>query len=203
MLIRVFILSGAIILGFTAQNAAAQERWSGAYGGLSLSLNATDSSVKRSAAHRYESDVISLGFHGGYNFAKQNGFVWGADILLTGLDASGRRTDAALGSSKSKGSFLLSPRVRVGYATEKVFFYGLLGLGLSDVGIKASGSGGTDLVLGGAIGVGMEFATSDKWSIRVEAVSYDLGISGRTINGVRTSQNNNIQQLSIGLSRKF
>ncbi len=203
MLFRTTLLSGAIILGFAVQNASAQERWSGAYGGLSLSLNATDSKVKGSATHRYNSDVISLGFHGGYNFARQNGFVWGPDILLTGLDASGRRTDAALGSTTAKGSFLLSPRVRVGYATEKMFFYGLLGFGLSDVGIKASGSGGTDLVVGGAIGVGMEFATSDKWSIRVEAVNYDLGTTGRTVNGVRTSQNNNIQQLSIGLSRKF
>ena len=203
MLFRTLLLSGAIILGFAVQNASAQERWSGAYGGLSLSLNATDSNVKGSAVHRYESDVLSLGVHGGYNFARQSGFVWGPDILLTGLNASGRRTDAALGNSKFKGSFLLSPRVRLGYATKKMFFYGLLGFGLSDVGIKASGSGGTDLVLGGAIGVGMEFATSDKWSIRVEAVSYDLGISGRTINGIRTSQNNDIQLVSIGLSRKF
>ena len=53
MPIRAVILSGAILLGFIVQNASAQERWSGAYGGLSLSLNATVSKVKRPPTHRY------------------------------------------------------------------------------------------------------------------------------------------------------
>ncbi|MEP1518658.1 outer membrane beta-barrel protein [Ascidiaceihabitans sp.] len=128
MLYRALILTSAIILGLGA-GAQAQDRWAGFYAGLSLDAVDTSSDVASNATHRYSDNGASLGLYAGYNYARANGFVWGPEIALTGINASGSRSDAALGTSSFRGSFLLNPRMRLGYATDRAFFYGMVGLG--------------------------------------------------------------------------
>lgn len=203
MLYREIILSAVILAGLSVPDAKAQERWAGAYAGIALSAQDASSAVQGNGVHRYSEDSASLGFYGGYTFVRDSGFAWGPDVLLTGLGSSGQRTDAPLGTTKVEGSFLLSPRMRAGYATERAYFYGVLGLGISDLGVQSVGNDDTDITIGGAIGVGMEVATGARWSARVEAMSYDFSADDRTVNGLKRNLRGDVQQITFGMSRKF
>lgn len=203
MIYRAICLTAAICFGLGVKYSHAQERWQGAYVGGALTFNGAETSVQGSSVHRYKDDSVTLGVFGGYNFARPTGFVWGPDVTLSGLGTSGSRSDAVVGATVVEGSFLLSPRVRIGYATDNVLFYGLLGFGISDLGVKQAGSGGTDLVIGSAIGAGLEVATSDRWSARIEVSRFILDVEDRSFNGIDRDANGEINQLTIGLSRRF
>ncbi len=202
MIYRQLFLSGAIALGLCAPEAEAQDRWAGLYGGVALSGHDVSTKIPNSAVHSYSEDVASLGFYGGYTFVRDNGFAWGPDVLLTAISSSGGATDAAVGATTFEGSFVLSPRIRLGYATEKAFFYGHLGFGITDLGIDGVGDG-TNITIGGAAGIGMEYATGDLWSLRVEATTYGLDNDDRSINGSLFDLDSGIQQFTLGMSRKF
>lgn len=202
MIYRQLFLTGAILLGLNAPEAKAQDRWAGLYGGIALSAHEASSKLPGSGVHNYKEEVASLGFYGGYTFVRDSGFAWGPDVVLTGLSSSGGATDAAVGATSFEGSFLLSPRVRLGYATDKVFFYGHLGFGITDLGIDGAGDS-DNYTIGGAAGIGMEYATSDLWSLRVEATTYGLDNEDRNINGALFDVDSGVQQFTLGLSRKF
>ena len=207
MIYRQFLLAGGIALGVFAQQTQAQEtsaqaRWQGLYGGLAITAQEQSSAVKNSGVHRYSEESATLGLYGGYNFVRDNGFAWGPDLLITGLSSPGSKTDAAIGGTSFEGNYLISPRVRAGYATDKAFFYGHLGFGISDLGIDGAGSG-TDIVIGGAAGVGVEIATGDQWSARIEATTYNLDFGDRNINGQIHDLKSDVQQITIGMSRRF
>lgn len=206
MLFREMILSGAICVGAlvsTPQGAAAQDRWQGYYAGLSLDSVDVGSNVGSNATHVFSERSAALGAYAGYNFVRDNGFVWGPELALTGLSASGTATDVALGTSDFQGSFLFNPRVRLGYATDRVFFYGMLGLGFTDAGVQPFGNSGTDIVVSGSIGIGAEFALSDRWSTKIEAVHYDWNDVNRSFNGVGQGVDTDVTQITLGLTRKF
>lgn len=203
MIYRAVCLSVAIICGYAAKHAEAQDRWQGGYGGISLSLQSAEASVNGSSVHDYEESSLTLGLVGGYNSVRPSGFVWGPDFVLNGLPGEGGRNDAAVGATKMKGSFLLSPRLRLGFATDTAMFYGLVGFGISDLGVKQANAGGTDLVIGGALGVGVEFATSDRWSARIEAARYNLDVDDRSFDTGRRDTSGEVSQLTFALSRKF
>lgn len=202
MLYRALILTSAIILGLGAE-AQAQDWWAGFYAGLSLDAVDTSSDVASNATHRYSDNGASLGLYAGYNYARANGFVWGPEIALTGINASGSRSDAALGTSSFRGSFLLNPRMRLGYATDRAFFYGMVGLGITDAGAEPDTNSGTDIYVSGSIGIGAEFALRDDWSTKIEAVHYTWNDVNKTFNGNVQGVDTKTTQFTIGLSRKF
>ena len=204
MYYRSIVLAGAITLAFCVPTAEAQERWQGLYGGIAIAGQDVTANVERSAIHRYSEDALSLGVYGGKNFVSANGFVWGPDVLLTSLSTPGARRGEGLGTTSFRGTFLLSPRVRLGFATDNVMFYGVLGAGITDATVRSAGRGdGGKIIARAAYGVGMEFATSELWSVRAEAVTYNLNVDDRGF-GFRTRDiDGDIGQISIGLSRKF
>lgn len=200
---RAFGLAAAIVCGLAVKSAEAQERWQGAYGGLSFSLQEAETSVKGSGVHSYDETSLSLGILGGFNAVRPSGFFWGPDFVLNALPKDGERRDAAVGSTKMEGSFLLSPRLRLGYATETTLFYGLLGVGISDLGVKRANEGGTDIVIGGAWGVGVEFATGARWSARIEAARYNLDVDDRNFDVGDRDVSGEVSQLTFAMTRKF
>ncbi len=202
MIQREMILAVAIFTGLAIQ-ADAQERWAGWYGGVSLNGTSVDSDVGSNATHRYEEDFANIGGFIGYNVARRGNYVWGGEVALSGLDDGAQRSDAALGGSRLSGKALLQTRFRAGYATEKSYIYGIVGLGFSEFG--AEPSVGADESAFGALGfgVGAEFALDDAWSVRSELVHYGWEDDSQTFNGTRPKVDNGITQISIGLARKF
>lgn len=203
MIYRIISLGCAISLGLLANKATAQERWAGTYGGIALSAAEADAGISGNATHQFSDSAATLGLYLGRNYVRGNGFVWGPEVLFTGLSSSGRASGGTPGDTRMEGSFLLSPRLRAGYATDKTFFYGVFGLGVSDLGVKPVGGKDTEVLISGAFGAGAEIALEDGWSARIEVMQYDF--DGRDFNagGVDTPVNADVRQLTLGLSRKF
>ncbi|HGG65426.1 MAG TPA: porin family protein [Rhodobacteraceae bacterium] len=202
---RTVLLVAAIATGF-AVKAQAQDRWSGLYGGISVNNNRTTANVGANAAHRYKtSKNISIsGLYAGYNFAGNGGFVWGGELGITALDNKGTRTDAALGTSQFTGSYLFSPHLRAGWASDKFFFYGTAGVGISDAGVKPAGVSGKTRHTGFSYGLGVEMAINNGWSARLEATQYNFGkADAQSFNGSSQKVDTDIRMISLGLSRKF
>lgn len=202
MLYRELILTSAIAMSLCAP-VHAQDRWAGTYAGISIDSIKTSSDVGASAPHSYSQNGASLGLYAGYNFVRSNGFVWGPEITLTGLNASGSRNDAALGTSKFEGGVLVNPRVRLGYATPNAFYYGTIGLGFTDAGAQPSSNSGTDVYVAPSIGIGAEFALSDTWATKIEAVHYSWEDDSKVYNGAAQTTKTKATQITLGLSRKF
>ncbi len=203
MYYRNIVLAGAIVLSCALPKAEAQERWQGFYGGVAIAAQDVTANVERSVIHRYSKDALSLGIYGGKNFVSANGFVWGPDVLLTSLSTPGARLGEGLGTTSFRGTFLLSPRVRLGFATDNVMFYGVLGAGITDATVRSARSDSGHIVARPAYGVGMEIATSDLWSVRAEAMTYNLNADDRSFGFRSRDIDGDIGQISIGLSRKF
>ena len=194
------VAAGVIAVGLQAE---AQDRWAGLYAGLSLDRSKSDVAVGSNATHRYASGDTSIGGYVGYNFVREGGFVWGPEIGLTGISSNGTRSDATLGDSGVEGSFLLTPRLRAGWATDSFFFYGSAGFGMSDLSAKPTSSLGTDVTMGLSYGVGVEMAISDRWSGRLVANIHDFGEPTRSFNGVSQGVKSELRVISLGLTRKF
>ena len=201
---RTALLATSIIVGF-AVKAQAQENWSGFYGGISLNASRSTVDIGVNTTHRYksDSDTVLAGIYGGYNFTRPSGLVWGPELGLMALSNKGSRTDAALGTSNLQGSFLLTPRVRAGWASNKFYFYGAAGFGITDAGARPAGASGKEAYIGIAYGLGVEMAIKNGWSARIEAMNYDFGNPAQTFNGSRQEVENKLSTISLGLSRKF
>lgn len=203
MIYRSILLTGAIMLGLVVREAQAQERWQGTYGGLSLSRQDITADVEGSLIHRYSKDITTIGFYGGHNFVSRSGFVWGPDVHLTAFSVSEARRSGRLGISKLKGRFLLSPRIRLGFATDQAMFYGVAGIGITDLNVKSVADDGLDILGRLAFGLGVEVATSDTWSLRAEAMTYGLDMDDRPFGIRQRDVDGDIQQISIGFMRRF
>ncbi len=202
---RTVLLVAAIATGF-AVKAQAQDRWAGFYGGVSINSNRTTANVGGNATHRFKTskNIAISGLYGGFNFAGNGGFVWGPELSLTALDNKGTKTDVALGTSQFEGSYLFAPRLRAGWASDKFFFYGTAGMGISDAGVKPDGVSGKTRHTGYSYGLGIEMAINDGWSARLEATNYDFGkAKAQSFNGSSQKVSTDIRMISIGISRKF
>jgi opacity protein-like surface antigen len=203
MIYRIISLGCTISLGLWAEVAASQDYWAGTYGGIALSFAEADAGLSGNTTHQFEDRAATLGLYVGRNFVRENGFVWGPEVLLTGLGSSGTASDTAVGRTKMEGSFLLSPRVRGGFATDRTFFYGVLGLGVSDLTVQERGNDDLDITITPAIGIGAEFAMQDGWSARIEAMHYDFDGRTFTASGTDIPIKADVKQITLGLSRKF
>ena len=201
---RTVLLATSILAGFAAK-AQAQDNWSGFYGGISLNTSRSTVDIGTNATHRYKSNSNSVlgGIYGGYNFTRPGGLVWGPELGLAALSNKGSKTDAALGTTNLKGSFLLTPRLRAGWASDKFYFYGAAGFGITDAGARPAGASGKEAYIGLAYGLGVEMAIKNGWTARVEAMNYDFGDPAQTFNGSRQNVDNSLRTISLGLSRKF
>lgn len=193
----------ATALSLSAGMALAQDNWAGFYGGISIDAVRGTSEVGSSRVHAYTEKAAGVGIYGGYNIVRNNGFVWGPEVALSGISTGGTRSGDGLGDSSYDGGFLLNPRLRGGYATDTMFFYGILGLSMTDAMARPAGTSGKDVVISPSIGVGVEFAIGNDWSTKVEAVHHKFDSPEFDFGGTTTRSDNELTQITIGLSRKF
>lgn len=200
-MLRAGVLGLAIVVGMTLPSQG-QERWAGAYGGLSLDMTESEGDV-RGRDLDVSSDEVGLGVYAGWNFTRPgSGFVWGPELSLAQLKGDGRTSDGE-DRAEFDGSYLLSGRVRAGYATEQLFFYGMVGLGMTGGGIRPVGNDDTDLLVSGVTGLGAEWATSPDWSVRVDVTEQNFDGAKFDFGSGKRKTNFSTRRLSLGLSRKF
>lgn len=202
MTYRELFLSGGILLAL-ALPADAQERWTGPYVGLSLDRIETSSEIDRSGVHDLSDKGVHVGLYAGYWLRGRGNLIWTPEVALSTLETQGGASDATFGSTGFDGSFLLEPRVRVGFATDRLYYYGVVGLGITDAGLRPAGSDDDDLIGSFGIGLGAEFAINAQWSTRLEAVHYEWNASEQDFNGQFRETETDASVLRIGLTRRF
>ncbi len=192
------------------QDCSWESRWLGGYAGVFFSSGAAAALIDRPVGDHFIVD------HGGANVggvlgcnigcsprSADSGWMWGAELAITGLDGRTVENDATFGDVRLKGSWLASLQVRGGYAWKNTFLYGTTGPALSDVNAMAATDSG-DAVRGGwAFGVGLEHKLQRDWSARVDLLGYTFGDKEPLLSGSRRKVGLGAGQLRVGVIRKF
>jgi len=120
----------------------------------------------------------------GANF-QANQFVFGVegDIDYSGINNSTSNTicaTAGLTGCQTGNTWLGTLRGRVGYAWDRVLFYGTGGAVFGNMQTTFNGVGTTNTQIGWTAGLGVEFAFADNWTAKVEYLYADLGTANVT-----------------------
>ena len=138
------------------------------------------------------------GVHGGYNYMWPGGFLIGAeaDLSLSGVTGSAGPMNASL-------DYFNTIRGRIGFAVDRMLFYGTVGWGWGR-GTLANGGLSDRRAHGGwTFGVGVEGNITQNLIPRVEYLRLNLGAEtyATIVGPVRTEIDTNI--LRVGMSYKF
>jgi len=118
----------------------------------------------------------------GYNWQFSSPWVLGVEADFDWADINGSTScpNPAF-SCQSKIRSLGTARGRLGYAVDRVLFYGTGGLAFGDVRIQTVTipggvvAGSSHESVGWSAGAGIEWAIVNNWSFKVEYLHYDLG----------------------------
>ena len=152
----------------------------------------------------------STGIEGGLNaqFLKQfNQLVIGAvvDGNVSSNNASGWCTTSNNTSCTLSSGWNASVRGKLGFAADKVMFYGTGGWGWADFNKTSSHNNDYRSTLNGWVaGAGIGYAVNDNWSLNLEYLHYDLG-SGTTFHpaSYHETVGPSMNTLTLGVEYKF
>lgn len=193
-----------------SQCDAWSSRWLGGYAGVYYSGGAGVGVIDRTAGSDFSIDNGGSNIGGlvGYNFGStpmsaNSGWLWGAEIDLTGLGGSETKNDPTFGDVKIDGNWLASLQVRGGYAWGDTYLYATTGLAMSDMNAMAS-TANNDSVRGGwAYGVGIEQKINHAWSARLDAVGYSFGSRDVELGGSKRKVGIGVGQVRLGIMKRF
>lgn len=162
----------------------------------------------------YDVNGAIYGVHVGYNFQRDN-IVFGVEAGFNGTDIDGSG-DALFGLVKSEREldWYATAVARLGYASGKALFYGFGGVAWGTVEttlsvplVGASVSGDSDHV-GWTAGLGIEYAMTERFSVRVEYSHVDLGEETATLDlghglSVDDEVDLSFDAIKIGASYRF
>ncbi|MGH1577239.1 porin family protein [Planktotalea sp.] len=197
------ILAVTLSVAALATPMSADGSWDGFYAGLSLDATRSKAGISGTAAHDRNDTFATLGAYGGFNRTTQRGLIWGGEIGISGLPSGANASGGGLGTSEFKGKYLITPRLRAGFATDKVFFYGIAGLGISDAVVRRAGATSTDVVIGVNYGLGAEMKLGNNWSTRLDITRTDLGIPDQSFGAQKRDTKVKIDKITFGLTKNF
>jgi outer membrane immunogenic protein len=166
--------------------------WTGFYVGLNAGVGWTNSGTVTVDDPILGPGVISTGSKTGFVGGAQAGYNWQAGAFVFGGEADIQYAD--LGNSiewgdysrfgisgNSNGQYLGTVRVRAGYAVDRALFY-LTG-GLAYGGLNSTALHGSTSTAGYTLGAGVEYAFTNNWTAKVEAlyVNLDSGTKSLTL----------------------
>jgi outer membrane immunogenic protein len=110
---------------------------------------------------------------------------------------------AGLGNVRAKSDWLGTMQLRGGYTFDNVLLYGTAGLAITDLELSSSLGGKYNKTKTGlVVGVGGEFALSDNWTARAEALAYSFQDEA-TLNGAKRKFDFGEGVVRVGFTRKF
>jgi outer membrane immunogenic protein len=186
----------------TAENAPAV--WQGLYAGVTVGADNAGFLVAREGEDaQLTQSSVGAGAFAGYNFG-DGPFVWGveADIGSIGFDDEKKSVDS-LGDLSRDGTYVGSLRLRGGYAWDAVLLYATGGVAFTDLELKTSAGGTSDLSVGAVVGLGAEVAFADNWTARAEGLLYAFGDDDAEFAGERREIGAGVSTLRVGIVRKF
>jgi outer membrane immunogenic protein len=110
----------------------------------------------------------------GANF-QTDAFVFGLETDLDYAPIQGNGPGTFCINCETSSTWLGTTRVRVGYAADRVLFYGTAGGAYGDVKASAFNTTNSSTEFGWTAGAGVEAAFADNWTARVEYLFVDLG----------------------------
>jgi outer membrane immunogenic protein len=160
----------------------------------------------------YDVNGAIYGAHVGYNFQRGN-LVFGLEAGINGSDIDGSTDVLVFGKSERELDWYATATARLGYAVDKVLFYGFGGVAWGTINttlsvplLNASVSGESEHV-GWTAGLGVEYAMTERFSVRVEYSHVDFGEETATLDLGRFSVDDevdmSIDAIKIGASYKF
>jgi outer membrane immunogenic protein len=166
-------------LAITAVNA--ETDWAGYYAGLSYGQYHNDIGGRfDSAGSDYNLSGLdtkdnSFGIQVGYNYQMGN-FVIGAEADYTPSNMDNSEVDSESDEQEFETENFYSLRARAGYAINKFLIYGTAGIAHMESELKTENSTDKTTIDGqGAVfGVGVEYAVSDRFSMKLEYLDHDF-----------------------------
>jgi len=213
------IALACVLLG-TSFNSFADDDWSGFYAGGSLGVasysatfNDLDDDWDNQGLNGDNNIDGNIGVHAGVNF-QEDSFVYGIEIgytyfdnTSTGLPNYDDTPDDRL-SSRLKGA--VSLRARAGLAAGKTLFYLAAGPQWAETKYDSFYDGApygytTDTTIGLSGAVGLERQITPNLSARLQAeiTSFETTEQAETQNGNRMSHDDDLSNLSLGISYLF
>lgn len=205
--------SATVITPAVAQPAPAVYDWTGFYLGGHLGYGkatfSTNSHVGRDMMETKPSGFIGGG-HAGYNW-QINSFVLGLEGDVDGASWHEKRFfDTAGRFIENKVNLMASLRGRLGMAFQNLHLYFTGGLGYTSAKFLGHSPGGTEHgdgkinKWGGVLGGGAEWKLNRNWSVRGEALWYNVG-AVRTFGSDHTWRHEfkNVSQVRGGLTFHF
>jgi outer membrane immunogenic protein len=109
----------------------------------------------------------------GFNYQWER-FVVGAETDLDFTDISGNGPGGFCLNCKTSNDWLGTTRARIGYAADRVLFYGTAGAAYGNVQASAFDTTNSSTEVGWTAGAGVEAALADNWTARIEYLYVDL-----------------------------
>lgn len=155
-----------------------------------------------------DGDGVLGGVQAGYNWQIDN-FVVGVegDISATNMGASTRCPNTAF-SCESDTDWLASLRGRAGVSFDKLLVYGTGGVGFGGIKVFTASNGTefgqTKTETGWVAGAGVEYAFTDRISVKAEYLHYDFGSSSFNVDARNViSASHRFDTGKIGINFKF
>jgi outer membrane immunogenic protein len=138
------------------------------------------------------------GFQGGYNFLYTNGVLLGleADLTLSAIEGS-------TGGVTVRNEYMGTIRGRLGFAVDRMLFYGTAGWGMGRGVVSIGGATDHRTHSGWALGLGAEAGITPNITARIEYLRLNLGSQtyATVVGPMRTDFDTNI--LRMGMNYKF
>lgn len=145
--------------------------WMGFYAGVHAGFGLLDTQTSDNLGSENVRTPLG-GVHAGYNHQFGN-FVLGAEADFTLLDIDG---DDDAPAADIISNWHASVRARVGYAFDRVMFYGTGGFSMASVELTSNvdGSSQSETHNGYVLGAGVEFMVSDNWVLGGEYLRHEF-----------------------------
>jgi outer membrane immunogenic protein len=155
---------GGIYVGINGGWGWGSAKWSGgsAASGISGTANDNGGVVGGTLGANWQAGGLVLGVEGDWDYSGIN----------TGTTSA---ICSAIGQCQTGNNWLATLRGRIGYAADRVLFYGTGGGAFANVQTTLNGTQTTHTQGGWTAGLGVEWAFADNWTAKVEYLFVDLG----------------------------
>jgi outer membrane immunogenic protein len=155
--------------------------WGGFYFGINggYGLGSSDWTGGAASSGSFDTSGFIVGGTAGSNY-QFDAFVFGLETDLDYAPISGSGPGGFCVNCTTSSTWLGTTRARLGYAEDRVLFYGTVGAAYGDVTATANGVSNSSTEFGWTAGGGVEAAFADNWTARIEYLFVDLRDSSCT-----------------------
>jgi len=188
---------GGIYFGVNGGYGFGQSQQTSAAGTTTGTFNTTGFLVGGTVGANFQTDAFVFGIEGDFDGSWMQGNSGPANCVFGGVAMQ----------CETKNSWLSTIRGRIGYAADRVLFYGTAGGAFGNIeqgGANAPNSSfASSTKAGWTAGAGIEAAFADNWTARVEYLFVDLSNASFNVAPATTTVKFNANLIRLGVDYKF